>query len=973
MFLWPAIGLLASSTTAFAEIDPTADFVPYQVTRETVVYTHLPDTAMEATPGLGDGGSLRIDLPFDFFLFGVPHRTIYVNANGFIAMTAPNEQAQIHVPPAKAPYAAAPAGFVAPLWADWCASATESGQCSASGQVHPGVFYLFGGDAGHRSLRVEWRGVRLYQHDEVPGSADFSATLHEGLASQIDFDYGDFVPGEGAYGTGDFAARIGVESADEQVGFWMSPCAGYAACSESEVASLSGQRIRLVADAGPDVGIDTVAFDPVMYPGTVSRFDVNLTNRHGEPTSSLDLTVAWTTAMAASDGNTRSDAVLEQRITVSQLGAFESRQDTIPLSVPFDLPPGRYRVTVRADDVDAALRDVYDANNECTALEEVSVVEARADFRVVHVALSGGLPRASRMIPSTSFELDFVVENQGFIDGAMDLVAVVSSNRSITMADRPIGELRPFDVKRGARAGGTLRVTLPDDLEPGDYYVGLLVNTGLITPEIDVANNVGRSPDMITVWTEDVAFEGRTLPPGVVGRAERWSLHAVGGAGVFLYAVVDGTLPPGLLLSPDGAIEGTPEREGTYAFAVRAVGEGDGLGRIARFGLTIDAQTMPLAIAMRQLPAAVVGRAFETSIAVAGGQLPYQFEASSAMPPGLTLRDDGVVQGVPTVSGAWSFDVAVTDAVGERALATLHLDVRYVGALLIVSSDLGEAMLGEPISAVLHAEGQGSHVQWRALDAAAAERQMFDVTPDALDEQGVPKGLVLSSDGRLYGVPSESGSARFVVEARDDEGHVDRALVWITILQDAVFRFDASVLPTGLAGSHYRAVVTTSGGEPPITWRVVDDHKPPGMTLRAESEEGFVVEGPLERQGVWSVTLEARDARGRSRVQPFAILVSEAPKTGDDRLSSSEGEGAPVHASCRCVVASSQDRGLRDTVHAPSLAPGLASGLASGSPSAPGPAWDGLWGWIILSLCFVFHQCRRRRVDRGSAWPGEEE
>lgn len=942
---------VSPASSASSVLAPT-DFVPYQVTRESSVYAHLPDTAIEVDPGLGDGGSLRVDLPFDFFLFGVPHRTVYINANGFISMTALAEHAQVHVPPARTPHVGAPAGFVAPLWADWCASRTESGQCASSGSAHQGVFYDLGGEPGRRHLRVEWRGVRLYQHDEVPGSADFSATLYEGLASQIDFDYGTFVPGEGGSGTGDFAARMGVESSDEQVGFWASPCADYAACTESDVALLSGQRIRLVADAGPDVGIDTVVLDPIIYPGTVSVLGLNLINRHGEPTSPLDLRVSW--IAAASDGVGLPDERLGQTISVPGLDAFEVRRRSTRLEVPADLSPGRYRVTVRVDESSFSTRDVYEANNVSTALGEVSVVEARADFRVIEVGVRIGV--GTPLAPSASFDLDFLVENKGLVDGVMDLAAVVSPNRAITLADRPIGELQPFRLKRGTRAGGRLRATLPDDLEPGDYYVGLLVNTGLVTPEVDVANNVGRSPDTISVRTEEVTFDGRTLPSGAVGRAERWTLHAVGGAGVFQYSVVDGVVPTGLLLSREGVLEGTPEREGTYVFDVRAAG--DGLGRMARFELAIEAPAMPLAMVSRQLPTAVVGREFGAPILAVGGRPPYHFSTlvSGVLPPGLTLDDQGSLQGVPTASGVWSFEVIATDSMGEQVTATLRLEVRHTGALLIASSDLGEVMLGEPMAAVLYVEDHEGEVEWRPL--VESERTAFDVSSELLDGEGVPHGLTLSPDGRLFGVPSMAGCARFVVEAADDRGHIDRALVWINVLPDAAFRFETSILPDGVAWAYFRAVVTTSGGASPITWRVVDDHKPPGMTLRvgrgeaAESEDDFVLEGTLEREGVWSLTLEARDGRGRMRTQPFAI-VSRAPSEERDTPTSANQEPRVLPpASCRCILSPGQhssagggaERRMRDR--------------ASRDGSEHGS--DRSWGWMIALAGFVIYRGRAR-------------
>ena len=60
-----------------------------------------------------------------------------------------------------------------------------------------------------------------------------------------------------------------------------------------------------------------------------------------------------------------------------------------------------------------------------------------------------------------------------------------------------------------------------------------------------------------------------SLPGATVGMAYSGLLGASGGAGAETWAVVSGSLPAGITLSPSGVLSGTPTAGGTYSFAVR--------------------------------------------------------------------------------------------------------------------------------------------------------------------------------------------------------------------------------------------------------------------------------------------------------------------------------------------------------------------------------------------------------------------
>jgi PKD repeat protein len=66
-----------------------------------------------------------------------------------------------------------------------------------------------------------------------------------------------------------------------------------------------------------------------------------------------------------------------------------------------------------------------------------------------------------------------------------------------------------------------------------------------------------------------VALTPATLPGGAVGTAYSQTLTASGGTGPYTFAA-SGSLPPGLTLSPTGALSGTPTESGSFSFTVTA-------------------------------------------------------------------------------------------------------------------------------------------------------------------------------------------------------------------------------------------------------------------------------------------------------------------------------------------------------------------------------------------------------------------
>lgn len=87
---------------------------------------------------------------------------------------------------------------------------------------------------------------------------------------------------------------------------------------------------------------------------------------------------------------------------------------------------------------------------------------------------------------------------------------------------------------------------------------------------------------------------------------------------------------------------------------------------------------------------AALHQSYSRALAAAGGEPPYTYSlAGGSLPPGLSLSASGVVSGVTTAAGTYSFAVAVSDRLGESSQRSYQMSVALPssGPQLDVSSD----------------------------------------------------------------------------------------------------------------------------------------------------------------------------------------------------------------------------------------------------------------------------------------------
>jgi hypothetical protein len=182
---------------------------------------------------------------------------------------------------------------------------------------------------------------------------------------------------------------------------------------------------------------------------------------------------------------------------------------------------------------------------------------------------------------------------------------------------------------------------------------------------------------------------------GTVGVPYNKGYGATGGSMPYKWSVSAGALAPGLTLSAGGVISGTPTKSGDYKFSL-CVTDAAAASVSVPEDLWIGAGTAPaptpppataLAIAYPGIDPGTVGTPYTKTWTATGGTPPYVWSIpSGTLPPGLAFSTHGLLNGTPTTSGDYHYQMRVTDAHG--AMATVAEDL-YVVGLTPTSTDGG--------------------------------------------------------------------------------------------------------------------------------------------------------------------------------------------------------------------------------------------------------------------------------------------
>ena len=294
----------------------------------------------------------------------------------------------------------------------------------------------------------------------------------------------------------------------------------------------------------------------------------------------------------------------------------------------------------------------------------------------------------------------------------------------------------------------------------------------------------------ITIGQAPTAFSAQSPTSAVKGMAYPSYTFVADGYPAPTYSKASGTLPLGLTLSAAGVLSGTPTAVGTYTLTIRA---SNFVGSVVSSSISITVSQAPTAFTAKTPPAsAVIGTVYPPYTFVANGTpAPTYSVASGSLPPGLALSAAGVLSGTPTATGAYTFVIQASNAVGFVNTNSITITIGQAPTAFSAQSPAPINMISTAYpSYTFVADGYPAPTYSKASGT-------------------LPPGMTLSAAGVLSGTPTVGGTYTFTVQASNFAGSVVTSSISITI-QSLVSTLAASIaLPLGVctdgAGNLYVA------------------------------------------------------------------------------------------------------------------------------------------------------------------------
>jgi putative Ig domain-containing protein len=357
----------------------------------------------------------------------------------------------------------------------------------------------------------------------------------------------------------------------------------------------------------------------------------------------------------------------------------------------------------------------------------------------------------------------------------------------------------------------------------------------------------------------DLCEEPHCQPPAAEQNTPfEWEFIAEEGCVPYRFSYVNGTVTPGLRVTPDGKLVGTPTASGTFEFWV-TLNDNGGPQNPACLIPGTESQSkfthhvMPdLAVTTESLPLAAPGQPYRAQLAFSNPEAgwPVIWDIKEGSPPqGITLSADGVLSGTPAGPDVKTFVVRAREPFrrfGERQLTLT------VGTALQATSAVRQGEVGVKYSGAIRATGGVAPLAWSIATGP------------------LPDGLSLNrTTGRLSGVPRAAGATALTFAVTDAAGQ--QKTVPATIRIAPRLAITTAQLPGASVGQSFRARLVASGGVTPKRWSIARGTLPRG--IRLDRATG-VLSGVPKESGTFALVLRTTDRLGGKATKKLRLSVS---------------------------------------------------------------------------------------------------
>ncbi|RMG04606.1 MAG: hypothetical protein D6726_03050, partial [Nitrospirae bacterium] len=265
------------------------------------------------------------------------------------------------------------------------------------------------------------------------------------------------------------------------------------------------------------------------------------------------------------------------------------------------------------------------------------------------------------------------------------------------------------------------------------------------------------------------------------------------------------------------------------------------------------------------LPGGVLKKSYSYQLTTSGGVNPVTWSlVSGRLPSGLSLSKTGMISGTPYQHGTFTFTAMAVDSCTLKPQSvsktfTLRIDPDCAPLVVSAPANLPAGTIGQAYSYSIPVSGGFPDIGINIIGG------------------NLPPGLSLTRSGVITGVPTTSGTYKFTLRVFDScptgsrEVRKDLTINITKLCPDMVFI--PSVLPGGTVGVPYSVSLLSSGGTPPVSFKVVGGTLPPGMVLSSSG----ILSGTPSGEGVYSFTVRGTDScpqGGKTKESTFNITIN---------------------------------------------------------------------------------------------------
>ena len=258
----------------------------------------------------------------------------------------------------------------------------------------------------------------------------------------------------------------------------------------------------------------------------------------------------------------------------------------------------------------------------------------------------------------------------------------------------------------------------------------------------------------------------------------------------------------------------------------------------------------------------VIGQTFTQQFSPTGGAAPFTYSLlGGTLPRGMTLQPDGKLTGIPEERGSFTFTVKATNQSGCMGTQAITWQIACPN-IVISPTTLHDGIAGQSYLPVEQLASTGGTAPYS-----------YAVTAGLL-----PSGMQLTSDGKLQGVPTQTGAFSFTVTVTDKFGCTGMRVYGLTInCGITAITPDVMQLPDAIRGATYAPTglqFSTVGGCGMNTFAISTGVLPLGLTLNPNG----TFSGAPVLTGDFTFTVKVTDKCGCMATREYKLKVICATK-----------------------------------------------------------------------------------------------